>query len=121
MLLLFPFRPRKFSFDPKDKKAYLASNKSDDSSSKGKYYFEGRLVTSNDAFSASSSGSLSEASSPLQYLKSVADSDQECSEGHLAFSFDEVTSQPSKSDEEMAWEARWDPRMGPIFALFNQE
>jgi len=115
------FEPRKFSFDPKDKKLYLSTKSSPEPTSKPQFFWEGKLVTSDDSSSAYSSGCFSEESSPLAYLKSVVDSSQNRNEEEMSIEVDELNWEHGRNDEEMAAESPWDPRMGPIFALFQQE
>ncbi|CAI2383656.1 unnamed protein product [Moneuplotes crassus] len=115
------FEPRKFSFDPKDKKLYLSSKNSPEPASKPKFFCEGKLVASDDTSSAYSPGCFSEGSSPLAYLKSVIDSEQDSYAEEVSLDIDEVNSKSARNDEEMAVEVSCDSKMGPIFALFQQE
>jgi len=103
-MLTILFRPRKFSFDPKAKKLYLPEPQCTEESSFTKYFCEGKIVNNDEKSSSLSQTIDSEGQTPLSYLKSVIDSEQDGSFEETAFKFGEFTLNIPKTDEELAAE-----------------
>lgn len=76
-------------------------------------------MENDDPYSNMSQTTDSEGKSALSYLKSMGDSDSSVED--LESEFEEFSLEHMKTDEELATEPLWDPKMGPIFALFKQE
>lgn len=86
-----------------------------------KVYFNGKLVDKDDVSSASDDTLHSEEPTLLSFLKweLVSDQEPECNFDENMFDIDDETQSHVKTDEEKAASPLWDPKMGPIFKLFQ--
>lgn len=119
--LIFIYRPRKFSFDPKAKKLFHCSEEESWDSPLSKVYFNGKLVDKDEVSSASGDTLHSEEPTLLSFLKweLCSEQDPQCNFDDNMFEIDDEAQSYIKTDEEKASSPLWDPKMGPIFKLFQ--
>uniref|UniRef100_A0A7S3JLH8 Uncharacterized protein n=1 Tax=Euplotes harpa TaxID=151035 RepID=A0A7S3JLH8_9SPIT len=102
--------PRKFSFDPKQKKMFYCPEDSPGNSPFSKFYHDGKVISNEEVSSDAGETACSEPHSFLSLLKSELVSDS-----------DEYEKSSIRSDEEMACASQCDPKMGPIFRMFQMD
>lgn len=117
---LTKYRPRKFSFDPKQKKMFSWSEVSPSGSPVPKFYHNGKLVSNDEVNSEQSDWTSSEQPTLLSFLKRELVSDVDDEEESMNEITDN-TQQYIKSDEEVAYSRQCDPKMGPIFKIFQMD
>lgn len=115
---LTQYRPRKFSFDPKQKKLFSCSEVSPSGSPSQKFYHDGKLVSNDELNSDQSDWVSSQQPTLLSFLKRELVSDID-DEDESMTEISENTQRYIKSDEEMAYSGQCDPKMGPIFKIFQ--
>ena len=114
------YRPRKFSFDPKKKKIFLSNETSPIESPLSKIFHNGKLVSNDEINSEHSESASSEQPTLLSFLKRELTSDID-DEDESMNEMIENTHENIKSDEEMAYSRQCDPKMGPIFKIFQMD
>ena len=117
---LHNYRPRKFSFDPKLKKLFSWSEIDSNEGCLSKFYHNGKLVSNKETGSELSEAVSSEQPTLISFLKSELMSDCEDEEESMVEQLDQ-TRENIKTDEEMAYTPQYDPKMGPIFKIFQMD
>ena len=114
------YRPRKFSFDPKLKKLFSYSEIEANDKPFPNFYENGRLVSNSKSDLELADTNSSDQPTLISFLKSELMSDLDNEDESMLGMFEQIR-ENIKSDEEKAYSLQCDPKMGPIFKIFQMD